>query len=81
MVSSLALHDHALRRAGPLPDPGLTGSRIEIPNGGMYRRPKIEIAFVDASGRRWIRWQDGTLHKLKKDPTENYGLTEPLDWG
>src|SRR6266487_2942567 len=75
----------------PEPRPEGPGRRTRSPPGRpsrpkyveRYRAQQGHHAFVDASNRPWIRWQDGTLHELDQDPPEQYGMTELLgsDWG
>ena len=48
--------------------------------GGMFRSPGIEIAFTDSAGRHWIRRVTGSLEPISKDPTQHYGLFEPVHW-
>ena len=39
--------------------------------GGMLRRPGVELAFTDGSGR---------LEQIDRDPVEHYRLGRPVDW-
>jgi hypothetical protein len=46
---------------------------------GMMKRPGIEIAFIDASNRAWIRYSNGALEPISKSPLQYYGLPEPQE--
>lgn len=67
------------RYVGSLP-PG--ESEVEVSAGwhGMFAQPNVEIAFIDQSGRSWLRRADGVLEQIK-DPASYYGLPNPMDWG
>jgi hypothetical protein len=61
--------------------PGETRARISTDSGrGMYKRFAIEIAFIDAAGRRWLRRADGSLEQVDKHPIDLYDLPRPLGW-
>ena len=59
---------------------GRTNLEVQDPGGGMHIRFGVELAFRDAAGRSWVRKADGHLLKIRKDPAEQYGLHEPLNW-
>jgi hypothetical protein len=61
--------------------PGRYRVRLPVFDPGMLKRPAVEIAFTDASGRHWIRRQDGRLDPIESAAPVHYGLSEPLDWG
>ena len=46
---------------------------------GMHRHPLVEIAFVCAKGKSWVRRGDGVLDELEVSPFKHYGLGLPID--
>jgi len=62
----------------PLLPPGVT--ELELPawaSSGAARRPAVELAFTDASGRHWIRRAGGRLERLNAPAWRHYGFTSP----
>ena len=45
--------------------------------GGMSRRPGIEVGFIDAVGKSWIRRATGLLEQIKSEPIEHYMIVLP----
>jgi hypothetical protein len=64
---------------GELP-PGRTNRQVEYPGGGMQIRFAVELALRDAAGRSWVRTAQGDLQRIRTEPSEHYGLHEPLSW-
>jgi hypothetical protein len=46
----------------------------------MFRRPGIEIAFKDTSGRNWVRKANGELSEIEKSTVEYYKVGLPTSW-
>lgn len=49
-------------------------------NNGMHRHPLVEIAFVCAKGKSWVRRGDGALDELDDSPFSHYELGLPIDF-
>lgn len=50
-------------------------------DGGMHRRPAVEIAFTDATGNvHWVRRTTGELVEVEKSAPEHYDMTLPGSW-
>ena len=47
---------------------------------GMHRHPLVEIAFVCAKGKSWVRRGDGALDELDVSPFNHYELGLPIDF-
>jgi hypothetical protein len=47
---------------------------------GMMRRPGLEIAFIDAFGKNWVRKYNGELTEILISPIEHFKLTVPRAW-
>jgi hypothetical protein len=47
---------------------------------GMMLRPGLEIAFIDAFGKNWVRKYNGKLIEIPISPIEHYKLTVPRAW-
>lgn len=47
---------------------------------GMHRHPLVEIAFVCAKGKSWVRRGDGVLDELDVSPFKHYDLGLPIDF-
>lgn len=47
---------------------------------GMHRHPLVEIAFVCAKGKSWVRRGDGALDELDVSPFNYYELGLPIDF-
>jgi hypothetical protein len=48
--------------------------------GGMSRRPGIEMGFIDAAGKSWIRRATGLLEAIKSGPIEHYEIDLPVEF-
>jgi hypothetical protein len=46
----------------------------------MFRRPGVEIAFQDKSGKSWVRKPLGELLELSVSSLESYFTTGPVNW-
>lgn len=46
----------------------------------MHRHPLVEIAFVCAKGKSWVRRGDGALDELDVSPFNYYELGLPIDF-
>jgi hypothetical protein len=64
---------------GRLP-PNKTEYTIDHPGWGMHKRFSIELAFVDAGGRTWVRRGKGGLKQVFKEPLAFYGIDPPVGW-
>lgn len=61
--------------------PGLHSVAIDMGGFyGMHRHPLVEIAFVCAKGKSWIRRGDGALDELDASPFSHYELGLPIDF-
>jgi hypothetical protein len=60
--------------------PGSHYARIDGGYRGLSFQPSVEVAFIDKTGKSWVRNGDGWLRQIDKKPHENYGLHEPLPW-
>lgn len=60
--------------------PGKYLTYIDNDYHGMSFTPAIEISFTDSKGLHWVRGGNGNIRRLKKTPTEYYGLGEPMPW-
>lgn len=61
--------------------PGLHSVAIDMGGFyGMHRHPLVEIAFVCAKGKSWVRRGDGTLDELDVSPFNYYELGLPIDF-
>jgi hypothetical protein len=47
----------------------------------MYRRPGVEIAFSDVTGRNWIRMSNGELIEIDMSTVSYYEIELPATWG
>ena len=45
---------------------------------GMHRHPLVEIAFLCAKGKSWVRRGDGALDELDVSPFRYYELGLPI---
>lgn len=61
--------------------PGLYSVAIDMGGFyGMHRHPLVEIAFVCAKGKSWVRRGDGALDELDVSPFRYYELGLPIDF-
>lgn len=61
--------------------PGLHSVAIDMGGFyGMHRHPLVEIAFVCAKGKSWVRRGDGALDELDVSPFNFYELGLPIDF-
>ena len=61
--------------------PGLHSVAIDMGGFcGMHRHPLVEIAFVCAKGKSWVRRGDGVLDELAVSPFSHYELGLPIDF-
>ena len=61
--------------------PGLHSVTIDMGGFyGMHRHPLVEIAFVCAKGKSWVRRGDGALDELDDSPFSHYELGLPIDF-
>ncbi|WP_147329334.1 MULTISPECIES: hypothetical protein [unclassified Collinsella] len=61
--------------------PGLHSVSIDMGGFyGMHRHPLVEIAFVCAKGKSWVRRGDGALDELDVSPFNYYELGLPIDF-
>ena len=61
--------------------PGLHSVAIDMGGFyGMHRHPLVEIAFVCAKGKSWVRRGDGALDELDVSPFNHYELGLPIDF-
>lgn len=61
--------------------PGLHSVAIDMGGFyGMHRHPLVEIAFVCAKGKFWVRRGDGILDELDVLPFNHYELGLPIDF-
>lgn len=61
--------------------PGLHSVAIDMGGFyGMHRHPLVEIAFVCAKGKSWVRRGDGALDELDVSPFNYYELGLPIDF-
>ncbi|VYU11624.1 Uncharacterised protein [Collinsella aerofaciens] len=61
--------------------PGLHSVSIDMGGFyGMHRHPLVEIAFVCAKGKTWVRRGNGTLDELNVSPFNHYELGLPIDF-
>lgn len=61
--------------------PGLHSVAIDLGGFyGMHRHPLVEIAFVCAKGKSWVRRGDGALDELDVSPFDYYELGLPIDF-
>lgn len=61
--------------------PGLYSVAIDMGGFyGMHRHPLVEIAFVCAKGKSWVRRGDGVLDELDASPFNYYELGLPIDF-
>ena len=61
--------------------PGLHSVAIDMGGFyGMHRHPLVEIAFVCAKGKSWVRRGDGALDELDDSPFSHYELGLPIDF-
>lgn len=59
--------------------PGLHSVAIDMSGFyGMHRHPLVEIAFVCAKGKSWVRRGDGALDELDASPFNYYELGLPV---
>ncbi|MFQ9230643.1 MAG: hypothetical protein ACLR3M_04660 [Collinsella sp.] len=59
--------------------PGLHSVAIDMGGFyGMHRHPLVEIAFVCARGKSWVRRGDGALDELDASPFSHYELGLPI---
>lgn len=59
--------------------PGLHSVSIDLGGFyGMHRHPLVEIAFVCAKGKSWVRRGDGALDDLDVSPFKYYELGLPI---
>lgn len=59
--------------------PGLHSVAIDMGGFyGMHRHPLVEIAFVCAKGKSWVRRGDGALDELDASPFNYYELGLPI---
>lgn len=61
--------------------PGLHSVAIDMGGFyGMHRHPLVEIAFVCAKGKSWVRRGDGALDELDASLFSHYELGLPIDY-
>lgn len=61
--------------------PGLHSVAIDMGGFcGMHRHSLVEIAFVCAKGKSWVRRGDGVLDELAVSPFSHYELGLPIDF-
>lgn len=65
------------RRVLSVLPPGAWHVKVSGGWGGMGKRPGIEIAFNDRSGRHWIRRSNGTLDEIDSTPIDYLQLGRP----
>lgn len=69
------------RKILDLVPPGLHSVAIDMGGFyGMHRHPLVEISFVCAKGKSWVRRGDGTLDELDVSPFSHYELGLPIDF-
>lgn len=69
------------RKILDLVPPGLHSVAIDMGGFyGMHRHPLVEISFVCAKGKCWVRRGDGVLDELDVSPFNYYELGLPIDF-
>lgn len=48
--------------------------------GGMHRYPLIEIGFICANGRTWVRRGNGLLDQIDSSPVLHFELGLPVEF-
>lgn len=72
---------YQFRKILDLIPPGLHSVAIDMGGFyGMHRHPLVEIAFVCAKGKSWVRRGDGALDELDASPFSHYELGLPIDY-
>lgn len=70
---------HQYKKILDLIPPGLHSVTIDMGGFyGMHRHPLVEIAFVCAKGKSWVRRGDGALDELDVSPFNYYKLGLPI---
>lgn len=72
---------HQYKKILDLIPPGLHSVTIDMGGFyGMHRHPLVEIAFICAKGKSWVRRGDGALDELDVSPFNYYKLGLPIDF-
>lgn len=63
LIASRTIHTMtAASESEELPFPGLEVTLMEM----SFARPPVVVRFGDGNGRRWIRWSDGRLSRVRR---------------
>lgn len=72
--------DYVHRALYVIAPPGMSNAWIDtIGTGGMHVVCSIEIAFLDGSGRSWVRRGNGKLEQIKERPYKHYRIPMPAN--
>ena len=89
IVQGIVIFDDGSPRADPFPEnrsliavvpPGIGYTTFPFNYHGMFRRPRIEIAFQDTANRYWLRNTKGELTELDVSPIAHYEIPLPVGW-